>query len=236
MSNTTQLRKLLEEYYNGTASQKQIDRIMYLFANTPDIPSDLEADRKLFEALQTTREGASPLPFDLMPMIDAAIEHKPEKREPARSKRRRIIWLSITGAAASIALIFLVAPLLYNDAVHVDLTPNKPIAMNSHESENVVHEPEHIETQVADNNDIASAVETEKAIANTASVQKPAAVTKAPAKVSNVHVVTDLHEAQEYTMMAFNTLSESMGHVRKTSARVDNKLDNINQTLKNILK
>lgn len=60
---TDDVRQLLAQYYAGATTVAQEAELMRYFAESTDIPSDLEADRKLFAAL--TEASSATVPEDL---------------------------------------------------------------------------------------------------------------------------------------------------------------------------
>ena len=85
------IKQLLEAYYRGETSPGQEREISAFFADTPDVPAELEPDRELFLSLD---EAAFPddIEQSLISMIDR------EAARPRLSPLRR--WVKMVAAVA----------------------------------------------------------------------------------------------------------------------------------------
>lgn len=93
--NIDTIRQLLASYYDGSASDAEIDTLKRYFTQVSDLPADLRVDAAIFRAMASTQP--LPMPADLhRRIVDATIG----------SSRRRLFvrWRSALSAAAAVAL------------------------------------------------------------------------------------------------------------------------------------
>lgn len=106
-----EIRRLLDLYYDGSATAAEEASLTRYFLEHPDVPADLRTDRDLFVALH--RAAALTPPADLLDRVTYAT------CGPA-VPRRRPVGLFIFSAAAAMALILTVAIAVIN------FTPSSP--------------------------------------------------------------------------------------------------------------
>ena len=224
MNAIDELRNLLEVFYEGRATAKDMARIRELFASVADLPDDLVADREVVDALSDPDLDGTVVPDEVGDMMMATIDSLP-------SSGRRI-WLGVGAAAASIALIMTVGIAMMRsgslDGGKVSETPVvAQIVDSASNGEDVVVRPEDtVKTEVA---------EVGKSVAAVRPVQRVAAVKPKPVE-SDVNVVSDVDEAEAYTRMAMTLLADNCEKAGKAGDEAMSAIDNVKQTLNDILK
>lgn len=123
-------RRLLDRYYNGTASPEETAALVSFFSRTPaaKLPADMREDAELLSlAAAESAESANAymppegLESELSALIDSLAHSETESR---RKKRPRILYLALGMAAAAAVAIFLVTPALkLTDQPILDLAP-----------------------------------------------------------------------------------------------------------------
>lgn len=102
MNKNESIRHLLDRYYDCVASPEEIRQIKSYFAETVEIPSDLEADSRIFAAL--TAIDDIEVPERLERDIRVAIAS-----HGAGNRPRVMPWKAVAGIAAAITLIAVLA-------------------------------------------------------------------------------------------------------------------------------
>lgn len=101
------IRKLLDRYYDGLTSQAEEEALRRFFREQTSVPATMEADRRMFAALDREADGIA-APEGLEKRILGAID----ATEAARSRRLWHKRLRIWSAAACIAAIAVTTALL----------------------------------------------------------------------------------------------------------------------------
>lgn len=94
--NIDEIRLLLDRYYDGTATDSEIDALTRYFVGTHRIPADMRADQAIFRAMASHSQPG--MPTDLQRKIVAATYG-----DSSRTLRRR--WTFALTAAATILLV-----------------------------------------------------------------------------------------------------------------------------------
>ena len=100
--NIDNIKMLLSRYYDGTSSLADERTLTEYFTSAQEIPSELEADRRMFQAFADAGTEA---------MVDDTVPEGLERRMSAvidgleRRHRRRMLMRVWGGAAAAVALI-----------------------------------------------------------------------------------------------------------------------------------
>ena len=229
MNAIDELRNLLEVFYEGRATAKDMARIRELFASVADLPDDLVADREVVDALSDPDLDGTVVPDEGGDMMMATIDSLPSSGRGISSRR---IWPGVGAAAASIALIMTVGIAMMRsgslDGGKVSETPVvAQIVDSASNGEDVVVRPEDtVKTEVA---------EVGKSVAAVRPVQRVAAVKPKPVE-SDVNVVSDVDEAEAYTRMAMTLLADNCEKAGKAGDEAMSAIDNVKQTLNDILK
>lgn len=229
MNAIDELRNLLEVFYEGRATAKDVARIRELFASVADLPDDLVADREVIDALSDPDLDGTVVPDEVGDMMIATIDSLPSSGKGISSRR---IWLGVGAAAASIALIMTVGIAMMRsgslDGGKVSETPVvAQIVDSASNGEDVVVRPEDtVKTEVA---------EVSKSVAAVRPVQRVAVVKPKPVE-SDVNVVSDVNEAEAYTRMAMTLLADNCEKAGKAGDEAMSAIDNVKQTLNDILK
>lgn len=229
MNAIDELRNLLEGFYEGRATAKDMARIRELFASVADLPDDLVADREVIDALSDPDLDGTVVPDEVGDMMIATIDSLPSSGKGISSRR---IWLGVGAAAASIALIMTVGIAMMRsgslDGGKVSETPVvAQIVDSASNGEDVVVRPEDtVKTEVA---------EVGKSVAAVRPVQEVAVVKPKPVE-SDVNVVSDVDEAEAYTRMAMTLLADNCEKAGKAGDEAMSAIDNVKQTLNDILK
>lgn len=101
------IRKLLDRYYDGLTSQAEEEALRRFFREQTSVPATMEADRRMFAALDREADGIA-APEGLEKRILGAIN----ATEAARSRSLWLKRLRIWSAAACIAAIAVTTALL----------------------------------------------------------------------------------------------------------------------------
>lgn len=99
-----EIRNLLGRYYNGECTPAERSRLAGLLASAPDLPADLEPDRKLFGLLEGSAADSAAMPPETESRITAALE-----AEMAAARKRPMPLRRIMLRIASIAACMLLA-------------------------------------------------------------------------------------------------------------------------------
>lgn len=113
-SEISEIRRLLELYYEGKTSPGQQRRLCDFFAaaDSASLPEDLRADAAMFSALAA--ETAAVPPSSLVSSITEHISHLAEE-ERRRNRRHPLMWWALcTAAAAAIALLVIIPAARYD--------------------------------------------------------------------------------------------------------------------------
>lgn len=98
--NTSDIKKLIEAYYNGDTSPEE-DNILFNYFSGNDIAEDLQSEKEYF--LQVCKLEKADIPVGFHTKIDTLFD-KLEGEETRQSKRKRLsLWVG--GVAASVAII-----------------------------------------------------------------------------------------------------------------------------------
>ena len=115
-NNIDNIRQLLEKYYQGASNDAE-ERILHDFFAAGNIPADMEADRRLFSALDVVAEAPAWLKESVSRNIDRAAATHP--------RRAKIRWISLS-AAASVAIALAIAiPAMRKPAPRQQMTPEE---------------------------------------------------------------------------------------------------------------
>lgn len=226
MNTIDRLRKLLDSFYEGNASEKEISEISAIFDSVRDLPDDLAADKEVFEALSDPQLDDARVPHDVAELVSETIDDL--VKNDNKKKPTRLLWLKVSGIAAAVALI-LALGVHFMHRGDLEL-PDSDILVSSTDTlpadETVVIEEE------ATVDDIHVQ---EKSLAEIAepSHKKTAAEIKSS---SDVKVVTDPEEAEEYVLMAMNLLSKNIDRAGQAAEEPSHAIKMMNQTLNDILK
>lgn len=115
-----EIRRLLDRYYDGVSTREEELLLAQLFASTPDVPADMEADRQLFAlARDMQAEMIHAIPAESDARILSALEEEIQATSPAaneavatgaevfRKKRKAGAWVAAVAAVACLAGIVL---------------------------------------------------------------------------------------------------------------------------------
>ncbi len=91
--NITQVRTLLNNFYDGTSTEEQEQALRDYFASTTDLPDDLRADADIFRAMSATHT------------VPADLEQRIIRATTGRRRFTLKLAASAIGIAASFALI-----------------------------------------------------------------------------------------------------------------------------------
>ena len=206
------IRKILERYYDGSATVGEIESVKRYFDETSDVPADLRADAAMFRAMSRHQQQVAP-PADLEKKILAAtVDASPAKR--------RFGWKIAFAAAAAAAVIITVATMIFNIprngandqptlVARSSSGVNSEVAVSENVTKTVTSLP-----VIADNNLPAG-----KHVANPAPRKKAgkrihkarsAGILQEETLASNYREVTDSAEAVQITNSILATLAENL--------------------------
>lgn len=110
-----EIRQLLRKYYEGATDDNE-EQLLHNFFAHEEVPADMEADRRLFSALDNVTEAPAWLKESVSRSID---------RTSGPRLRARFRWVSIS-AAASVAIALAVAiPAMRKPATPHEMTPEE---------------------------------------------------------------------------------------------------------------
>lgn len=226
MNTIDRLRKLLDSFYEGCDSVEVISEIRDIFDSVQDLPDDLAADKEVFESMSNPRLDDTRVPRDVAKLVSATIDGL--VGNDSKKKTARILWLKVSGIAAAVILI-LALGVHFMHRGDLEL-PDSDILVTStdtlHADETVVIEEE---------TSVENIPVQEKTLAEIAepSHNKIAAEIKSQ---TDIKIVTDPEEAEEYVLMAMNMLSKNIDRAGQAAEEPSNAINMMNQTLNDILK
>ena len=109
---TTEIRRLLQLYYEGKTSREEERILTSLLREAKDLPADLEAERELFTLLAETPEVTIPQRDDNA--ITDALEREMKADANASGRHTSKIWRQLLSAAAVAACLILAWTILRN--------------------------------------------------------------------------------------------------------------------------
>ncbi|MDE7414670.1 MAG: hypothetical protein K2N05_12895 [Muribaculaceae bacterium] len=103
---SNKIRALLDRWYSGLTSPEEERMLADMLASSTDLPSDLEADRKLFSEINNAGKLFPEMPEVFSSRINEALEKEiaAEREEVAAKAFSRIQWLKIGRVAAAVAI------------------------------------------------------------------------------------------------------------------------------------
>lgn len=229
MNAIDELRNLLEAFYEGHCTVKDMARIRDLFASIPDLPEDLATDRDVIEALSDPDIDGTVVPDEVGDMMIETIGSLPSV---GRSISSRKTWVGFVAAAASITLIVTVGiAIMRSGSLDGGRDSETPVVAQIVDSVSLgedfyVRPEEPVKAEVA---------EVDRYVAAVKPVQSVAPVRPEPVD-PNVNVVSDVDEAEAYTRMAMTLLADNCEKAGKAGDDAMIAIDNVKQTLNDILK
>lgn len=130
-NNITEIKELLERYYNGETNELEEACLRRYFAKE-DVPEELLVEKEMFHRLSEAAD--SPVPVGLEERLSGAIDEweAAERKAVANRKHLRpISFRAIIGLAASLVLVFVLGIFLANHSepqelhASTDLTPEE---------------------------------------------------------------------------------------------------------------
>lgn len=103
MKHTDDIQRMVEAYYEGTASEAEEADLKQLLASD-DCPPELETEKRLLAALDELSSDVPPVPSGLEKRIAAAIDARAAAPTHPRRHRPRL-WLWASSIAASLLLV-----------------------------------------------------------------------------------------------------------------------------------
>lgn len=116
---TKDIENLIAKFYNGETTVAEEKQLQKYFAETKDIPSNLLADKALFEAMSFDDEAVD-VPENLIEEIAAKIDAQNESKT-AKILRPNFVRRNLFGVIASAACVaFLVGIMFFNKTTNTD--------------------------------------------------------------------------------------------------------------------
>lgn len=226
--NIKTIRLLLGQFYDGTISPADIERLTDMIVSEPELPSDLEADREFLSTLRDASHRPVDIPAGLEARISAVIDASDTRCRPAM--RRIVIW----NIAAAIAVATIVGIALFKSPARIS-SEEPTVAYRPAVSppEQTTSTEQHREPIDRTDSDAGTEPNTHAHMANTDTPKK--AKTTTPEK-STMKIVTDPEEAAYYTEQAYTLLAENFSKADKACDIAERQLSDINNTLTHILK
>lgn len=215
------IRRLLDNYYNGSTTPREETELADFFASAHDLPADLETEARLFRALSAHPKSYD-IPDGLAERLTLAIDHA-EQQEQARHPRRiAFIWRAAT-VAAVLAIGLIMAYQLKDDT-----QSSAPIAMQQ-PAVSPTAKPDIAAT---------TAPETANAPQPVAKAKVKARRTAPIAQKPNCTIINDPVEAADYleqvAALLERTFSEPNRRVAKVLDNIDDPNERIEETLNKI--
>ncbi len=220
--NIKTIRLLLGQFYDGSISPADTERLTVMIINEPELPSDLEADREFLSALRDASHLPVDIPTGLEARISAAIDASNTRRRPAM--QRIAIW----NIAAAIAVAAIIGIALFKSPTRI---PSDNLAYQSASNPPTQTTPveQHRYPTVRTDTD----TDTHAPITN---VDTHAGIKTTTPEKSTMKIVTDPEEAAYYTQKAYTLLAENFSKADKACDIAERQLSDINNTLTHILK
>jgi len=241
MNAANQLRKLIDAYYEGSSTPADIETIQRLFDQLPELPEDLAADKKIFEAFSAEALDSAPCPPHLETMMNETISRLTSTKS-TKANQPQLLWIKIASIAAAVAVILGISfAFIHNDRLDIS-TATHPYLLSHNDQPKKEYSDAITESGQTDaDTAIVCDIRQEHRLADS-STQHPAKhpTTVKPAettvKKSDIKVITDPAEAEMHTLLALNCLSKGLNSAREATRQTDKAITNINQKLKTILK
>lgn len=215
------IRRLLDNYYNGTTTPGEEAALAHFFASAHDLPADLETEAKIFRAL-SAHPRTYDMPDGLAERLTRAID-RAEQQEQARHPRRiAFIWRAATVAAVlAIGLI-----MVYQQKGD---TQSPPAIVMQQPAVRPADGPDTTATTALE------VVNTPKQIAKAkVKARRTASTTQSP----NCIIINDPDEAADYleqvAALLERTFNEPTLRVAKVLDNVNDPNERIEKTLSNI--
>lgn len=220
--NIKTIRLLLRQFYDGSISSADTERLTIMIVNEPELPSDLKADREFLSALRDASHRPIDIPTGLEARISAAIDASNTRRRQAM--QRIAIW----NIAAAIAVAVIAGIALFKSPARIP-------------SDNLVYQPTNnlpIQTTPVEQQRYPIAQtdtdpDTHTPIANP---DTHAGIKTTTSQKSTMKIVTDPEEAAYYTKKAYTLLAENFSKADKACDIAERQLSDISNTLTHILK
>ena len=102
----SEIRSLLESYYDGSLSPEEINELQRLLASTPSLPPELEIERRMFQAIDS---AVPEPPADLLIRLEQAVDlaSTTERRPHRHGIILRVGAIALAAAACLSGVIFL---------------------------------------------------------------------------------------------------------------------------------
>lgn len=220
MNDIERIRHLLSKYYDGMTTRGEELELTALLTGTPDLPSELLAEREIFLAMYAPDDTAIEIPDNLTTRVDEAMASNRKR------KLHRIIIQTISSAAAVLLLFSAGLWVTQSTPSIPEITPMPDFA--------AIQPAEQVLTKQTDTTPAAEVtsdkIPTKK--------QKSAKRRKSPAtpRESNVIIVTDPEAAELYAECTLNILAANFDHADMACANADEAIYELNNTLTDILK
>lgn len=220
--NIKTIRLLLGQFYDGSISPADTERLTVMIINEPELPSDLEADREFLSALRDASHLPVDIPTGLEARISAAIDASNTRRRPAM--QRIAIW----NIAAAIAVAAIIGIALFKSPTRI---PSDNLAYQS--ASNLPTQTTPVEQHRYPIVRTDTDTDTHAPITN---VDTHAGIKTTTPEKSTMKIVTDPEEAAYYTQKAYTLLAENFSKADKACDIAERQLSDINNTLTHILK
>ncbi len=220
--NIKTIRLLLGQFYDGSISPADTERLTVMIINEPELPSDLEADREFLSALRDASHRPVDIPTGLEARISAAIDASNTRRRPAM--QRIAIW----NIAAAIAVAAIIGIALFKSPTRI---PSDNLAYQS--ASNLPTQTTPVEQHRYPIAQTDTDTDTHAPITN---ADTHADIKTTTPEKSTMKIVTDPEEAAYYTQKAYTLLAENFSKADKACDIAERQLSDINNTLTHILK
>ena len=223
------IKSLLEAYYDGATTIEQEQLLCDFFASATEIPAELEADRLLFNSLQTAGFDNHNTPDDLEEQLISLIDNL-EKAEQV-NKQRLIKPFAYISVVASLIILFVIG---FNLISFDDKINNQNIELITNIDEDSVDIKEQYDTIPSINSHIDQSHDEEKS--RPAIIQKKKQVKKhRTIRTNQLKSVNDEQIAYENTEKALLLLSEKLNKAQESINKTEATINDINNTIIDII-
>lgn len=222
------IKSLLDAYYNGATTIEQEQLLCDFFASATEIPTELEADKDIFNSLNSANIDQIKVPDNLEAQLISHIEDL-EKAEQTNS-RKWIIPFAYISAAACLVALFSIGLKFFN--IDSKLINNETILVY----ENIINDTiknktdstidiEHQEPVIVEEvTEVSQKIKTKKRTKN-----------KRINKTNQLKSVSDEQIAYENTERALMLLSEKLKIAQEGVKQTENTIHEVNNTIADII-
>lgn len=232
---THNLRRLLNDYYSGRASDDMIREIVRLFSELPVTPPDLLVDQQIFMACDKLPETLPPAPDRLTQLIEQTVDSCQGKQ-----RRNRLImfrWIAASGAVAALIALLISIGGDIGKSGQTPVSQADQQQLTSMESKNGTH----IENEPAPQTDTKTGSKPSPQLVAQANNRPPERASsgkqahKAASASASNHKITDPVEAARRLDAVFDMIENNINRSAKIQSEAFDALNIANEKVSSIL-